>query len=657
MKTRLLLFVSFFAISALVLNAQNLTSKTKDSPSNIEKKGILEEIHIMEARRAFQKISFKGNSNTENYELIYHRLKFELDPSSNFLAGEVTTHFEAKESLDEIIFDLVDNMTVSSVTQRSNNLSFSQNTSDELIIQLPQQQNIGVLDSLTIVYSGQPTSSGYGSYTRSSHNGNPIIWTLSEPFGAKGWWPCKQDLIDKADSIDVYITTPKLNSLGNENIAVSNGLELSQTTNGSNKTTHYKHKYPIPAYLVAIAVTNYEIYSETVANNGNPFEIVNYVYPENLSAAQSSTAITVDIMDLFIDLFEPYPFENEKYGHAQCGFGGGMEHSTVSFMGGFPRGLIAHELAHQWFGDKITCGSWNDIWLNEGFATYLSGLVIENFDDEDDFINWKSETISSITSLPDGAVYLTDDESTNESNIFSSRLSYSKGAMVIHMLRKKLGDDLFFQAIKDYLSDPVLSYGYAKSADFISIVENSANVDLTEFFNDWLYNEGYPSYSLVWENLSANQIKINISQTQSHNSVSFFESPIKLKLLGDLGLETEIILDNNSNDQEFIEEVPFEVVQVLFDPENDIISRGNSVEGNSSFASQIIISPNPAENIVSIDLPFHFILEKVIIYNSIGLEIESFDTTSFDISNISSGIYFIKIQTDKGPFYKKLLVK
>jgi len=458
----------FFFLLPIVLIAQNYDEE-------------LDNIVAFESNIASKKIDFKTNLNTANYDLKYHKLEFNLDPSSAYLEGQITSHYVAKEDLNQVVFDLTENMNVSGVYHLYSGalLNFVHTTDDELIIDLPALQNAGVMDSLKVIYSGNPVSSGFGSYEQSDHNGSPIIWTLSEPYGAKGWWPCKQDLNDKIDLIDVFITTPKFNSNNEENIAVSNGLEISQITSGQDKTTHFKHQYPIPAYLIAIAVTNYLTYSHVVDNNGSPFEIVNYVYPENHDNANQSTPITVDIMNLFSDLFEEYPFSNEKYGHAQFGWGGGMEHTTVSFMGGFSRGLIAHELAHQWFGNKVTCGSWKDIWLNEGFATYLSGLVIENLDGFESFTSWKQNRINSITSQPGGSVYIIDNDTTS-SRIFNGRLSYSKGAMVAHMLRKELNDAIFFESLQNYLADPDLSYGYAKSDDFIASVRNLTDDEVKE---------------------------------------------------------------------------------------------------------------------------------------------------------------------------------
>ena len=223
-----------------------------------------------------------------------------------------------------------------------------------------------------------------------------------------------------------------------------------------------------------------------------------------------------------------YPYSKEKYGHAEFGWGGGMEHTTMTFMGGWNRGLIAHELAHQWFGNKVTCGSWEDIWLNEGFATYLAALVIENFDGETSFKAWRSSSINYITSQSSGSTFVTDTTSVNR--IFDGRLSYNKGAMILHMLRYKLGDDPFFQGIKNYLADPKIAYGYARTIDLQRHLEAVSSIDLTEFLNDWFLGEGYPTYQVTWyQNPTNKEVQFTVNQNQSHSSVSFFEMPLACK--------------------------------------------------------------------------------------------------------------------------------
>jgi aminopeptidase N len=639
----------FFFLLPIVLIAQNYEEE-------------LDNIVAFESNIASKKIDFKTNLNTANYDLKYHKLEFNLDPSSAYLEGQITSHYVAKEDLNQVVFDLTENMNVSDVYHLYSGalLNFVHTIDDELIIDLPALQNAGVMDSLKVIYSGNPVSSGFGSYEQSDHNGSPIIWTLSEPYGAKGWWPCKQDLNDKIDLIDVFITTPKFNSNNEENIAVSNGLEISQITSGQDKTTHFKHQYPIPAYLIAISVTNYLTYNHVVDNNGSPFEIVNYVYPENYDNANQSTPITVDIMNLFSGLFEEYPFSNEKYGHAQFGWGGGMEHTTVSFMGGFSRGLIAHELAHQWFGNKVTCGSWKDIWLNEGFATYLSGLVIENFDGFESFTSWKQNRINSITSQPGGSVYIIDNDTTS-SRIFNGRLSYSKGAMVAHMLRKELSDAIFFESLQNYLADPDLSYGYAKSDDFIASVEETVQADLTEFFNDWLYGEGYPTYTIEWSQPSENLARFVINQAQSHWTVDFFESKVTLKLNGTNGENMTTTLDNTYNGQEFFQTVLFDISDVEFDPYYDIISKNNEIVlslTSNDIQNEVSISPTPTNNKFKIIKPRNLTIDSLIIYNVSGQNVASRKYSKYiDVRGFSPGQYFIKLFSDKGLIFKHLLIK
>jgi len=612
-----------------------------------------------EAKSAMKLMNPTRNLNTGDYDLKYHRLEFIIDPNIAFISGDVTSYFEAKENITQITFELSDNMTVSEVMQRGAPLTFIQNNDDEVVITFSQPQNQGVLDSLTISYSGNPISSGFGSFEQSTHNGDPIIWTLSEPFGALGWWPCKQDLIDKIDVIDVYITTPLFNPSNEEYIAVSNGLEQSQVINGNTKTTHFKHQYPIPAYLVALAVTNYEIYSHVVPNNGNPFDIINYVFPEDLAYAQSNTGVTVDIMNLFTDLFEEYPYASEKYGHAQFGWGGGMEHTTVSFMGSFSRGLIAHELAHQWFGDKITCGSWQDIWLNEGFATYLAGLVIEDFDGLPSFRSWRQGKVDNITSQTGGSVYIPAQDTTNVGRIFSGRLSYNKPSMVLHMLRRKLGEPIFYQGMQNFLSDPNYSYGYAKTPDFISVMEATSGEDLSEFFDDWIYNEGYPRYTIEWNQFNPDEVRIVVNQTQSHTSVSYFEAPVPLRIIGTDGEILDVILDNTFNEEVFIETVDFTIETIAFDPDFHLISRNNSVilgMNDNQIAAQFELYPNPANSVIYINKPDEIIIEKIQIFDIQGrLLLEPEIQTQILIEQLSSGIHFVRIETNYGIVHKRIV--
>ncbi|MBL0013651.1 MAG: T9SS type A sorting domain-containing protein [Flavobacterium sp.] len=622
-----------------------------------------EDLVQAEKKSASKRMTLVTNPNTYNYDVTYHRLRLNVDPSQQFISGEVTTKYIAKEDISTVTFDLSDALEVSTVKQRGVNLTFTRSGNNELTVNLPVVQNTNVLDSLSINYSGVPTSSGFGAFSVDTHNGTPVLWTLSEPFGAMEWWPCKQDLNDKANNIDVYITAPSAN------VSVSNGLEQSKINNiDGTSTTHFKHNYPIPAYLIAIAVTNYQVYNQQggLGTAESPFfPIINYMYPETASENIASVAVTPDIINFYESVFVPYPFRNEKYGHCQFGWGGGMEHTTVSFMtagnsGGYTRSLIAHEMGHQWFGDKVTCGSWKDIWLNEGFATYLASMVIQNFDGENAFIGDKNAMITSITSNTGGAIYLTDTEATDVNRIFSSRLSYRKGAMVLNMLRFKLGDTNFFQGLRNYLNDPELAYAYAVTPDLQSHLEATSGMNLTEFFSDWVYNQGYPSYSITAHNLGNGQARITVNQTQSNSSVSFFEMPVPVRLTGSGGQQLDLVLENTTNGQQFIVNVPFTVTGVTFDPKKDIIAKNNSATlGATTFEleSSIAIYPNPATTTISVEMPNSLTLKSCAIFNALGQKVKECSTKVIAVDQLSTGLYTLELTTSEGRMLKKFIKK
>ncbi|HYV92148.1 MAG TPA: M1 family aminopeptidase [Chitinophagales bacterium] len=495
----------------------------------------------------------------KGYNIIYHRCQWNIDPGVNYISGSITSYFKpiySASGFSEIDFDLTDNMVVDSVKYHATSLTYSQ-LSDILAITLPSVIAEGVLDSVTVYYQGAPAGSGLGSFVQSTHDEIPIIWTMSEPFGARDWWPCKQSLNDKIDSIDIYVTCPQANRVG------TNGVLVSETQNGSNKTYHWKSNYPIATYLVAVAVSEYSQYSDyAIMSNGDSLQVLNYVYAEDLAMAQSLTPAIVPILELFGSLTIDYPFKKEKYGHCEFGYSGGMEHQTMSYTGIFDEWLTAHECAHQWFGDKVTCGSWEDIWLNEGFATYFEGLTHEYLY-PGEWADWKNSVRYYIVSLPDGSVLC--DDTTDVDRIFDDRLSYCKGAYLLHMLRWELGDAIFFEGVKEYLNDPALAYGYAKTPDLIQHFETVSGKDLTTFFNQWYYKQGYPSYHIPWYP-AGNSVNLTMDQSQSHSSVAFFKMHVPLEFKNATH-DTIVVVNNTFAGQTFTINLGFIATQLILDPD------------------------------------------------------------------------------------------
>ncbi len=601
------------------------------------------------------KLNFRTNANTQNFDIKYHRLEWEVDPRTAFISGTVTTYFIPTEiNFDEINFDFSNGMTVTAIHYHGATLS-SDHLQDNLQIALPAIIHIGTLDSISVSYKGFPENTGLGAFATGIHQGNPTLWTLSEPYGAKSWWPCKQDLNDKIDSIDIYVTTSLAYKVG------SNGILVNEQVQGDRIKYYWKHRYPIAAYLISLAVADYEMFTDYVyLNNGDSIPILNYVYQGNLNWAKTNLINTVEMMGLFNNLFGIYPFAAEKYGHAEFGWNGGMEHQTMSSMGSFGYGLQAHELAHQWFGNKITCGSWQEIWLNEGFATYLTGLTMEYLKpNPQDWFNWKRAAVNRVTQAPDGSTFVSD--TTDISRIFDGRLTYTKGALILHMLRWVLGDEDFFQGIRNYLNDPDLSFGYARTADLKFHLEQISGLELTEFFDDWYYGEGYPSYSIDYLTYS-DGIDLTIFQSTSHSSVDFYEMPLPIKVSGG-GRDTLLKIDHQFSGEFFHVNLPFSPQQVEFDPDFWIVSNDNVVNtmsssGNVGIEEAIQIFPNPTSNNLQIKLKSGYNeMHAIRILDVHGRVVDNFlySPGTIDISSLPNGMYTVQYISSKHVFSKNII--
>jgi aminopeptidase N len=393
---------------------------------------------------------------------------------------------------------------------------------------------------------------------------------------------------------------------------------------------------------------------------GGTLEILNYVFPENLAVAQSATPDVIEQIQLFDSLFGPYPFADERYGHAQFGWGGGMEHQTMTFMGGWGYELMAHELAHQWFGDAVTCGSWEDIWLNEGFATYMAGLCYENLKPQY-WRPYKEGRIQNIVSQPGGSVFCTD--TTNEGRIFSGRLSYAKGAMVLNTLRWVIGDSAFFAACRNYLEDPGLAYGFAKTPMLQTHMETASGRNLDWFFDDWYYGEGYPSYFISWSQALNLELTVSLFQTQSHPSVSFFELPVPIRFSG-AGQDTTIIFDHSFAGQSFSAWPGFAVDSLTFDPDLWIISANNQTLAgleDAIPAAEVKVYPNPAGEYVRVEIgrAGTFMVELMDLTGRTLRSVELRNSVEADVKNLPSGIYLLMIRDaeNRARYSQKVVVE
>ncbi len=541
--------------------------------------------------KKIKNVSKTGTYASDNFTVHFYRCDWTVSPTVRHISGNVTAHIIATKPASTIIFDLRSELKVDSIKKGATHLAFNHSPYHQLIITLPTPLSAGAMDSLTIYYEGVPPNVGFGSFIKEEHAGVPVIWTLSEPYGARSWWPCRDGLDDKADSIDITITTQI------PFVVSSNGKLVLEEEFNATRRYHFQHRYPIASYLVAFAVTNYQMLSSTVNINGSQMPFVNYVYPENLAEWQTSAGQVLQSMEQCNQWFGPYPFYKEKYAQTQFSWGGGMEHQTNSFITGTDRYLMAHELVHQWFGDKITCATWQELWLNEGFAVYFGDLVFKNIDPTY-YRSLLATQHANVVSVPGGSVWV--DDTTNLNRLFSGRLTYDKGGYLLRMLNLTMGDSAFLLAIKNYVNDPKLAYGFATTKQLQQHLEAVHGKPLQYFFDQWFYGQGHPSFQINWRQDYSQEVTLQINQTTSHSSVPFFKMPVPVTLKKD-GKVAKYVVFVDSQDQEVKLNPGFFADSLLVDEELEILSSNNVIKNQPIVPPATTrIFPNPVGSVLYI---------------------------------------------------------
>ena len=587
---------------------------------------------------------------TNAYDVRYVHLDLELERSSNAVAGTVSTTAMALQPLNQYIVELHSNLSISNVSINGQGVPYQRN-GNVVTATLPNSVPQGQTFMASITYAGTPPNGGFfnGLSNGSSPSwGNQVTWSLSQPYSARDWWPVKQSLTDKIDSCRIWIST------SNQNKAGSNGL-LESITPLSNNRHRYEwvHRHPIDYYLLSVSVSTYVEYAITAYPvNSPPVYILNYIYdnPGTLPNFQADIDETVDMMEEFSELFGPYPFADEKYGHCMAPFSGGMEHQTMTTQGFFNRDLTAHELGHQWFGDHVTCSYWREIWLNEGFASYSEYLFREQIQNGN-ALGWMNATHTNVMSSPDGSVNVPD--TTDVSRMFSGRLTYDKGAAILHTMRSIINtDSLFFSGLRLYLQ----TYGGSTASvpQFKALMENHSGLNFSDFFQEWYYGEGFPTFSIEYLHLN-DTLWLSVSQTTSvPTSVPFFHVPLELRVQRPSG-DTVVRMNLTQPTSTAIVPCTGSLTGLVIDPNQWLINQDGSITMNGSLSmtewkSAFQPYPNPTTDRLWLtgleeNLPYT-ILDASGRARQKGLWNTAQGITT---KTLSSGVYFLQIHGQGSP--------
>ena len=534
--------------------------------------------------------SYYQYPSMNNYDVKYLKLNISVEAGSSFISGTALTVAKVLQPLDSFNIELRNNMTVDSVYINGVRKNFTRGA-DFIFVPLTPALPVGSTVSALIYYNGTATNN-VGVFAGTSA-GSGLVYTasLSESYQAREWFPAKQILKDKIDSADIWVTTTAPNKVG------SNGLLVAVVDSPNNKKQYqWKSRHPMSYYMPSFAVGNYMAYTnyaKPAAMAPDSILVLHYVSPDDayFLSIKPNLDKTPAFIEKYSELFGLYPFSDEKYGHSQANIGGGMEHQTMTTTSSFGSTIIAHELGHQWWGDHVTCATWNHIWLNEGFASYCEYLAIEKLPalfPTTTATQYMLDIHNNVMSQTAGSVYVPDASIFDENRIFSGRLSYDKGSAIIHNLRFEMEDDnLFFQTLQNYQQQ--FKDSVATADDFKHVAETTSGKNFTDFFNQWYYGEGYPTFNMVFTMQGTDSIILQVSQTVSAPDVTpFFKGLYEFKITSAQG-DTTVKAYVTYNGQAFkfrYNKIPNGIV---VDPNNWVINKvGTIINGGTILPINLI---------------------------------------------------------------------
>ncbi|OFX28506.1 MAG: hypothetical protein A2X08_05590, partial [Bacteroidetes bacterium GWA2_32_17] len=536
----------------------------------------------------FIQFVFSQNILEDKYDVKQYILDLQISNTSTLISGNVIINSSVTATnIDTFVVDLIDTIVagqtymivdsvfvngISNLFQHYNELVFI-----PLITAIPQNQQF----SVQIYYHGNGAAisqTNYKGIKKYNYIGIIHTTTFSEPTWSKVWWPCKQDLKDKADSVTFYITTDSTNISGSNGV-----LKSTDSLPGGKVKYKWETKYPTDFYLISFTVGPLSEYITYAPLPGVQDSVLlqNLLFPGS-SYYQTHLEVinkTKQLLYLFSELIGTYPFKDEKYGYSVVGTQlGAMEHQTMCTIGyqamdttSTHYGIyyfwyVAHELGHQWFGDYVTFSDWNYIWLAEGFASYMEYVALQNLESQYKADYWIQNAQTETMTQPVGSVY----------DSFDYRLMYKKGAAIIHTLRYEINNDsLFFAVLRNYLS--TYAFSVATADDFKQVAETTTGINFTDFFNQWYYGEGYPTFNINWSQ-NNDTLTIVSNQTTSISITTLFKTHFDLKIIYATG-DTIIRLFQGTNNETYKIYFPELVDSIEMDPNFWLIQKNFIITG------------------------------------------------------------------------------
>lgn len=485
-----------------------------------------------------------------------------------------------------------------------------------------------------------------------------IGYTMSQPRDARAWVPTIDKPWNKS-TLTMQITVDKPVPV------IANGELIDKTTHSDGSITYvYNHQYPVAPYLYAFNVGLFHEYESLYTSEaGDIIPVTSYLFQNDAAWADSANSMMLNMMRVFEELFGPYPFDRYGMIAIQPFRYGGMEHQTISTMRRslfLSERITAHELAHQWWGNLVTCNSWENIWLNEGFASYAEALYEEaktGIAGRNAIMDRFAERYFAEDSIIRYSLY-----NPPESRMFGIAI-YQKGAWVLHMLRNLLGDDVFFEGLRAYGN--AHAYSVAATEDLRKSFESVFQEDLGWFFDQWVYNAGYPEYHIttgIGEPDGGGRFEIHIMLEQKQfDAPEIFYGPVEF-LFRSGDVDTIMTFWNNERGQEFLISIDSRPDTIIFDPDNKILKKiagVTSIQGGETLPDQMWLSqnyPNPfnASTVIEYSVPeLSYIRMRII--DSIGRDVTTLVdgivpagryTVYYDATGNASGVYFVLLEVE-----------